>query len=79
MFLIETRLKSDEVQSIKFKSGFDFCRIVYCKGYGKERARGLILFRKEKLQFKIDSYSLDHIRGSVVDDTNNRKWFFSGI
>lgn len=49
IFLMEMRLKSDKVQSIKFKSGFNCCMIVNCKGNDIERVECLILFWKEML------------------------------
>lgn len=58
----------DDVHVIRLKVGFDECRVVDYKGVGKERAGGLILMWKEKLQINILSFSLNYIAESVVDE-----------
>lgn len=39
VFLMETRLKHEEVLNVKFKCGFKFCQIVDCMGNGGNIAR----------------------------------------
>lgn len=38
MFIMESRLKKEEVQSHKFKSRYKFCLSVDYRGVGRERA-----------------------------------------
>ncbi|XP_058774622.1 uncharacterized protein LOC131648906 [Vicia villosa] len=79
LLVIESRLKNDEVLSIKIKSGFAEVYVVECKGTGKDRAGGLIMFWKEKFQISIPSSSLNHIAGSMIDDEDGQKWNLYGI
>lgn len=72
MFIMKCRVKADEVQSVRFKSGMDYCHNVDCSGNRRERAGGLIFLWKEKIQINIISYSLNHIGGSVIDECENQ-------
>ncbi|XP_058746012.1 uncharacterized protein LOC131618873 [Vicia villosa] len=79
LFLMETKLKKEEVQSIKFKSGFNGCFIVECKWSGRDRAGGLILMWKDSFLLKILSYFENHIGGVVGDEVDNQDWFLYGV
>src|SRR4051812_31146705 len=79
VFLMETRLKSDEVQRIKFKCSFDRCLVVECDGSSRDRRGGLALLWKEPINLSILSFSLNHISGKVEDDWDDQPWFFNGI
>ncbi|CAI8607120.1 unnamed protein product [Vicia faba] len=79
VFLMETRLKGDEFQNIKRMSGFEGCLMVYCRGAEKERVGNLDLLWKEGILLSINSYCLNHIGGSVNDESDQHEWFFSGI
>lgn len=50
-----------------------------CRGLGRERDGGLILFWKENIQLKILSYSENHIGGTVMDEVDNHDWYFNSI
>ena len=76
---METRLKGDEFQNIKRRSGFEGCLTVYCRGAKRERAGSLTLLWKEGILLSINSYCLNHIGGSVNDENDQQEWFFSGI
>lgn len=63
VFLMETRLKKDKAQAIKFKISFECYHNVGCSGNERERVGGLILLWKEKIQISILSFSNNHIGG----------------
>lgn len=60
---METRLKKDEAQAIKFKISFECYHNVGYSGNGRERVGGLIVLWKEKIQINILSFSNNHIGG----------------
>ncbi|XP_058763625.1 uncharacterized protein LOC131637081 [Vicia villosa] len=76
---MESRLKEEEVQSVKFKCGFDGSFLVNCSGLSKDRAGRLILFWKDSSQVSILSFSTNHIGGSVTDNCDSQDWFFCGL
>lgn len=79
MLLMETRLKQDEIWSIQYKHGYDFCRSVECNGNGMDRARFFSLLWKENLNLSIMFHSLNHICGFVVGEFDDQPLFFIGI
>ncbi|KAK2435568.1 hypothetical protein QL285_020615 [Trifolium repens] len=76
---METKLKETEMERIKARSGFECGVVVPCRGQGKERAVGLALLWNNQVNFTLDSFSSNHIAGSVLDDVNDETWFFSGV
>ncbi|XP_058758387.1 uncharacterized protein LOC131631620 [Vicia villosa] len=79
LFIMESRLKQEEAQSIKYRCGFDSGISVDCRGEGRSRAGGLILLWRNIIQLKIMSYSANHIGGAIVDVVDNQDWFFHGV
>jgi len=79
VFLMETRLKATEFESIRIKMGFKNCLSVDCKGTGRERARGLSLMWMEHIHIVINSYSLNHIHGMCDDEESGVPWGLSCI
>jgi exonuclease III len=79
VFLMETRLKANEVESVRNKLGFKYCLSVDCRGAGRERAGGLTLMWMEHLNISIKSYSLNHIHGICDDEENGEVWDLTSI
>ncbi|XP_058757456.1 uncharacterized protein LOC131630719 [Vicia villosa] len=79
LLVMESRLKYEEVSSLKIKSGFGGVHVVDCRGFGKDRAGGLILFWKEGFLLSILSSSLNHIAGSMIDEEDGQLWNLYGI
>lgn len=79
VFIIESRLKKEEFQHVKYKSGFNCCLSVDYRGKGKERDGCLILLWKENIQMNSISFFENHIRGSIADDMDSQSWFYIGI
>lgn len=48
-------------------------------GNGRNRVGDIVLMWKERLIINILSFSMNHIRGSVEEDSVNQKWYFNGI
>lgn len=63
VFLMETKLKPEEVLRIKKKLNFRFDLIIDCKGSGRDRAGGLCLSWNETMDIQILSHSQNHIGG----------------
>lgn len=79
-FLMETRLKDEEMQRIVDKLGFKHCLIVDCNGRGRERSGGMFLLWKEEMNIQITSFSSNHIGGECYEnDETNEAWFFAGV
>lgn len=79
VFLMETRLKDDEMERIRVRCGFLSGLSVACSGHGRERAGGLALIWNGPINIAITSYSLNHIMGKGEDDESDEPWFFAGI
>ncbi|XP_058749040.1 uncharacterized protein LOC131622002 [Vicia villosa] len=79
VFLMETRLKEEEAIAVKNRTKFGECFVVGCSGSGKERAGGVMLMWKDSLGVSIVSHSLNHIKGSVFEEGEDRNWNFIGI
>lgn len=79
VFLMETRLKSFEMEGIKQKCGFNSCLAVDCRGTGKERAGGLALLWRDPMKLTVSSYSLNHIGGHFIDGESDQHCHFSCI
>ena len=79
VFLMETRLKSFEMEVIKQRCGFNSCLVVDCRGAGKERAGGLALLWRDPMKLTVSSYSLNHIGGHFIDGESDQYCHFSGI
>lgn len=76
---MQTRLKNQEMKTIKFKRGFIHSLIVDCISVSKESSRGVSLMWSDKLEVTINSFSLNHISGVVKDDEEEEPWFFFDI
>lgn len=76
VFLMETRLKKDEILKLKRIFKFKFDVTVKCSGIGRERAGGLCLWWSDDSDINIRSFSQNHIVGSFIKD---EAWFFAGI
>jgi hypothetical protein len=79
VFLMETRLKVNEVEGVRSKLGFKNCLTVDCRGVGRERAGGLSLMWMEHVNISIISYSLNHIHGVCDDEESGEGWGLTGI
>lgn len=71
VFLIKTWLKYFEMQKVRIICGFEFCQIMEFNG-----TRGLTLFWNDNTKVNISSFSLNHIRGSMLDEENDHLWYF---
>ncbi|CAJ2638124.1 unnamed protein product [Trifolium pratense] len=79
VFLMETRLKEDEMEKIKRRCGFSFGISVDCMGSGRERAGGISLLWSDQVSLSVISYSINHILCSCADGDDGANWFLSGI
>ncbi|KAK2376763.1 hypothetical protein QL285_077521 [Trifolium repens] len=79
VFLMETRLKEDEMERIKFKCGFNSGISVACTGSGRERSGGIALFWNDQVTISTISYSVNHILCSCADGDGGANWFLSGV
>ncbi|MCI02340.1 hypothetical protein A2U01_0023372, partial [Trifolium medium] len=52
VFLMETRLKVDEMERIRSRCGFSSCLSVACSGSGRDRAGGLSLLWQDQVGHK---------------------------
>jgi exonuclease III len=55
VFLMETRLKSDEMERVRINCGFSSGLFVPCDGFGKERAGGIALMWMDSVNLSIMS------------------------
>ncbi|KAK2404541.1 hypothetical protein QL285_053869 [Trifolium repens] len=76
---METRLKEDEMERIKFKCGFNSGISVACTGSGRERSGGIALFWNDQVTISTISYSVNHILCSCADGDGGANWFLSGV
>lgn len=79
IFIMESRLKKEEVQLLRYKCGLDNCLNVDCRVNGRDKEGCLILMWKEFTPLSITSFSNNHIRATVVDVVDNKEWFLNGI
>ncbi|XP_058784848.1 uncharacterized protein LOC131659713 [Vicia villosa] len=79
VFLMETRLKKDEMTKLKLKFNFSFDLIVDCRGSGRERSGGLCLWWNEGTDISIQSSSPNHIAGFCQQEDDDEPWFFAGV
>jgi exonuclease III len=77
VFLMETRLKSEEMENIRLRCSFNSCLAVSCKGFGKERAGGLACLWRDDWDVVISSFSLNHIMGYFSDEGSGELVSFS--
>ncbi|XP_058725646.1 uncharacterized protein LOC131596933 [Vicia villosa] len=77
VFLMETKLKAEEMQTVMIKTGFRFAHSVDCRGSRRDRAGGLCLIWKEPDLIKVLSFSENYIRGSCHLEEDGYPWFFS--
>ncbi|CAK8530118.1 unnamed protein product [Lathyrus sativus] len=68
VFLMETRLKTIEVEGFILKCNFNNGFGEDCNVQGKDRARGLALMWRDTIDISIISYSLNHVGGNFVDE-----------
>lgn len=61
VFLMETRLRGNELLKIKQKTGFSCFKGVDCKGTGKQGFGGLLLLRNDDYDVTLTSFSPNHI------------------
>ncbi|XP_058774618.1 uncharacterized protein LOC131648901 [Vicia villosa] len=79
VFLMETRLKKDELIKLKQRFKFKCDLTVDCSGTGRNRAGGLCLWWNEDLDIDITSYSPNHIAGNCKQDDEDETWSFASI
>ncbi|XP_058748566.1 uncharacterized protein LOC131621540 [Vicia villosa] len=79
VFLMETRLKKEELLGIQFKCGYEGCFAVDCEGSSRDRAGGLGLLWMNSVNLTITSFSLNFIGSSVRDDLEEQPWELSGV
>ncbi|XP_058783431.1 uncharacterized protein LOC131658114 [Vicia villosa] len=79
VFLMETRLKKEEMLKLKRKFKFNSDVSVDCSGAGRDRAGGLCLWWNDDLDINITSYSQNHIAGKCLNEDEDDAWFFAGI
>ncbi|XP_058751474.1 uncharacterized protein LOC131624535 [Vicia villosa] len=79
VFLMETRLKSDEMQRIGSKVGFNNIFSIDCRGSGRGRVGGLCLLWVEELNIQIVSHSPNHIGGLCREGEEDNPWALVGI
>lgn len=79
VFLMETRLKDNEMDRIRSRCGFNSCFSVACNGNGRDRAGGIALLWHDQVILTVKSFSLNHILCSLDDEVGGDQWFLSGI
>ena len=79
VFVMETRRKSYEVNSLRHLQGLANIAMVDCMGEGKERVGGLLLMWSNKLDVRVLSFSLNHIDMEVEDMGTGYTWSATGI
>lgn len=79
LFLMETKLYEEEIQSLQFRCGFSSGLAVSCRRQGRERAGGIDIWWDDIMEFTINSYSLNHIQGEVRDQEEEGTWTLTGM
>lgn len=75
VFLMETKLRSNKLNLIKYKTGFQNLFVV--DGVG--RSGGLALFWDEDIDVQIKNYSKRHINAKVIMKSRGVPWMFTGF
>ena len=75
VFLVETKVKQNRMEKIKFSLGFSNGLIVPSRG----RSGGLALLWSTEVNLEIKSYSQYHIDAIVTEQDNNFTWRFTGF
>uniref|UniRef100_A0A803N5M7 Reverse transcriptase zinc-binding domain-containing protein n=1 Tax=Chenopodium quinoa TaxID=63459 RepID=A0A803N5M7_CHEQI len=78
VFLLETKLKGKEYESIKRKLNFDHFVCVDYSGEGRHRSGGLAMFWKDDLDLNLVSSSLNHMDFTLTTD-NGLIWLLTSI
>jgi exonuclease III len=79
VFLMETKLKTSELDVNRIKWGFKNCLAVDCRGSGRDRAGGLALLWMEEFSLTISSFSQNHIQALCDDEEDNEAWNLSAV
>lgn len=79
VFLMETKAKQQELESIKRQIGFGGMIGRDCVGEGKSRAGGLVLFWDSSWDVQLLSFSQNHIDVEIYGSDQNQHWRFTGI
>ena len=75
LFLMETKRKSNEMEWLRSKWGFDNCLTVDCRG----RGGGLALLWLNSAQVEILSFSNMHIDARIDQGGIDKIWRFTGF
>ncbi|MCH85764.1 endonuclease/exonuclease/phosphatase family protein, partial [Trifolium medium] len=76
---METKLYEDEMKKIQFRCGFSSGLAISCRGQGRERAGGLAIWWSDNVNYKINSYSLNHIQGEITNQDEEDAWTLTGV
>ncbi|CAK8571738.1 unnamed protein product [Lathyrus sativus] len=79
VFLMETKLKKEELLVLKRKLIFKFYATVDCRGIGRDRAGGINLWWNDLTEVQVTSYSQNHIAGLYQQEDDDRPWHFAGV
>lgn len=75
LFLMEPRLKEEEVVRIMERYHFTKSVSVDCKGSGKERSGDIILMWNDYLNIDISSFFLNHLKGTTwQEEEEDQAW-----
>jgi hypothetical protein len=75
VFLMETKLMSTKMESLRIKLGFEGMFVVDCLG----RSGGLALLWKSEAQVTIQNFSRGHINAVINDGTDAKVWKLTGF
>lgn len=79
VFLMETKLKVHELDSVKRKLGYSGILAYDCRGEGRRRAGGLVLFWDSDVDVTLHSFSFNHIDVGVSNLMDQQYWRFTGL
>lgn len=75
VFLLETKLKTNRMEAVKRRMGFDGCFVVEAEG----RKAGLALLWKYKNEVEILNFSRWHINAWISEDDGKSKWLLTAF
>lgn len=80
IFLMETKLKTDEMRKINVQKLFyEGCFVVDCEVSQRSRRGGLCMLWKIANELSLSLYSLHHISCHVGSDSIERRWTITGV
>jgi exonuclease III len=75
VFLMETKLKGEKMEPIRYKMGFPNMFVVDCFG----RSGEMTLLWGENINVEIQNFSQHHINGMIEDRFSGVPWKFTGF